>query len=89
MEIKFISYDGSEYALCAGTLTVEIDGREFKITGLISGGSCGFDEEGNEEVTEGPWSIGDWPEDFPENAKDTVIALVNENVTHGCCGGCI
>ena len=56
---------------------------------LHSGGSAGFDEEWNDHVEDGPWSISDWPEGFPESLKEKAEELVNENVSYGCCGGCL
>lgn len=37
----------------------------------------------------GPWSITDWPENFPEKLKPVVLALVNSQIRQGCCGGCL
>lgn len=90
-EIEFMSYDGDYPNLCSGVLVMKIDGVLWKFDShsLSSGGSVSFDDNWSEEVIEGEWSIGRWPENFPEEAKQRTIDLVNENVSHGCCGGCV
>lgn len=91
--MKFISYDGDWPNLCRGTLVVEKDGNQYSIYGaLISGGWCGFDPDGEDQVEEGPWIID--PDELPNELKnDNDIAeleeLANTNVPHGCCGGCL
>lgn len=51
--MKFISYDGDWPNLCRGTLVVEKDGNQYSIYGaLISGGWCGFDPDGEDQVEE-------------------------------------
>lgn len=91
--MKFISYDGDWPNLCRGTLVVEKDGNQYSIyRALISGGWCGFDPDGEDQVEEGPWIID--PDELPNELKnDNDIAeleeLANTNVPHGCCGGCL
>lgn len=91
-EVKFISYDGKAPTLCSGTLEIEVAGVQFKLENVLeSGGSVTFDEEWEETITEGPWKIADYAE-FPEELepfKEKILELVNENVEHGCCGGCV
>lgn len=91
MEIKLISYDGEWPNLCSGTLIVEIDGKtwEFPSHSLSSGGSVWFDESWSEHVEDGPWGISNWPEGYPEEAKEKTVDLVNEEIHWGCCGGCV
>lgn len=86
-----VQYDGKYPNLCAGELVVTVSGKiwKFPYGCLSSGGTCGFDEHWNEEVTTGEWSIMTWPEDFPESLKDAVVVAVNTRIEHGCCGGCI
>lgn len=87
-----IRYDGSYPNLCSGTLVVIVDGERewvFPAHSLHSGGSVSFDEHWSEDVTSGSWSINDWPESFPEDLKDEVLDVVNSEVSHGCCGGCV
>lgn len=87
MELKFVSYDGAWPNLCSGTLILSLDGREIQFPDycIASGGSC----TKSCRIKKGEWSITKYPEDFPEELKDRAIELVNENVPHGCCGGCI
>jgi hypothetical protein len=87
--VEFVSYDGRYPNLCAGELVVRVYGATWTIHRLSSGGSVTFDKEWNENVSDGDWSIEEWPDGFPEEAKKDVVDLVNEKVTHGCCGGCV
>lgn len=91
MEVKFISYDGEYPVLCFGILILSVDGIEYKFPEhcLSSGGSVWFDDDWSEHIEKGKWSILKWPKDFPEDAKDAAIQIVNENVPFGCCGGCV
>ena len=89
--IKFISYDGAYPNLCRGTLTVEKDGKQYSMYGvLVSRGSVSFDADWEANVEEGDWII-DRNRLAPElqDDLDELEALVNEYVPHGCCGGCI
>lgn len=97
--VKFVSYTGRYPNLCSGILTLEIDGEEYKFGGYgfddesifkrfwYSGGGLLSDYSG---VTNGEWriDIGDLPERFQKYAYE-IDAVFNENVEHGCCGGCI
>lgn len=90
--IKFISYDGKWPALCMGTLTVEKDGKQYSMKYiLVSGGSCGFRNGYSESYIEyGEGSI--YKDRLPEELKKDVeelTYLVNKNIPHGCCGGCL
>ena len=90
MEIK-IEYDGAYPNLCSGTLTAYVDGKKYNFPEycLSSGGSVSFDDEWNEQISEGEWSVSEWPKDMPDDIKDAVLAAINENILHGCCGGCV
>jgi hypothetical protein len=88
--VKFISYTGRFPNLCRGTLTVEIEGQLVEIRGFCSGGSVWFDDNWDEQVEEGPWSIDD--DDIPREYleyKDEILSCMNNNVLYGCCGGCV
>lgn len=91
-----IKYDGSYPNLCSGNLTVIIEDKkhgkkeiEFPSYCLSSCGSVSFDDDWNENISEGEWSIEKWPKDFPEELKKSVLAAVNEQIEHGCYGGCV
>ncbi|MEA1998186.1 MAG: hypothetical protein U9N61_02520 [Euryarchaeota archaeon] len=90
MDIK-IKYDGAYPNLCSGNLSVIIDGKEWMFPQycLISGGYVSFDENWTDTVGKGPWSVFNWPKDFPDNLKEPVLDAINENIPHGCCGGCV
>lgn len=87
--IKFVSYDGEYPNLCCGTLVMEIDGQEvvFPEYCLCSGGSVWFDDDYDEHVTKGPWTVR-VPAGL-EHLKEEIEDCVNENIPWGCCGGCV
>jgi len=86
-----ISYDGSYPNLCSGTLIVYIDNKEWRFPSycLESGGGVWFDDNKDEHVEHGRWTVSDWPDDFPDEYKKAVTNEINCNIKHGCCGGCI
>ena len=86
-----IKYNGTYPNLCSGTLIVTVDGHRwvFPPHCLSSGGSVWFDDEGDEQMDEGPWSVYEWPTGFPDNLKPAVLDAINEHISYGCCGGCI
>lgn len=90
MNIK-IEYDGKYPNLCSGHLVVIIDGKKWIFPNycLTSHGSACFDDDNEELICQGDWSIDGWPTDFPENLKTIVAQEVNEEIPHGCCGGCL
>lgn len=86
--IKFISYDGKYPNLCSDTLILEVDGKKRVLShALCSGGSAGVDGNLNGFVTYGAWAVN-LPEDLEPYRKE-IEELVNSEVPHGCCGGCI
>jgi len=89
--VRLLEYNLPSYASCSGTFTVEVDGEKWFFGGgaLITGGNVSFDENWSEHVEEGPWRIGIWPEDFPEDKKWEVLEAINEEIPWGCCGGCV
>ena len=89
--LEFKSYDGEYPNLCSGKLIMTLDGKdvEFHKHCLDSGGYVTFDENWNEEVGEGEWTITDFPDNFPEELKEKATDIVNTNIPHGCCGGCV
>lgn len=87
--VEFVSYDGDFPNLCSGTLVLRIDGEDvvFPKHCMCSGGNVWFDDEWCEHVKSGEWSVS-VPEKYA-NLKDDIERCVNENVEHGCCGGCV
>lgn len=85
--IEFVDYTGEYPCLCSGTLTIKVNGKEYKIEGLRSGGRVWFDDNWGDHVETGPWSIA-LPEEIRQY-KDEIEEIVNEKVPWGCCGGCI
>lgn len=90
MEIK-IEYDGKYPCLCMGHLIVWIDDVkwDFGRYSLSSGGHIHRNENWDMWATEGEWSIDEFPKDFPNELKELVLLKINEEIPHGCCGGCI
>lgn len=90
--VEFVSYDGKYPCLCTGTLTIKVDGKGYRFNhamvsgGAIYGGACTDWDMWSEQ--------GDWEIDLREHPelepyKEEITRVVNENVEHGCCGGCI
>jgi hypothetical protein len=95
--VKFISYDGKHPCLCMGTLILEINGTKhsFGNKGKFpefwsSGGTCGFTGDWEANVTDGEWiiNVDEIPEQFRQYTNE-IDEVFNDNVTYGCCGGCI
>ena len=95
--IKFISYDGEHPCLCMGTLVLDINGirHTFGNEGEFpkfwsSGGTCCLTSKWKVKTTYGDWiiNIDKIPEQFRQYAGE-IDKIFNDNVEHGCCGGCI
>ena len=86
-----VSYDGKYPNLCSGNLSVSIDGNVYQFPDycLQSGGFVSFDEDWQEHVVEGDWEITDWPANLPIEYRQEVLDAVNDQIPHGCCGGCV
>ena len=86
--VEFVSYDGLYPNLCGGELVLKIDGEIVSLGRcLCSGGDVWFDDDWEETVEEGEWSV-EVPPKY-EHLKFKITDIVNENVPFGCCGGCI
>lgn len=87
--VKFVSYDGEYPCLCMGKLVLNIDGSDVQFPSycLSSGGSCGFDDDWNDWISKGDWSVN-VPEEY-KDLKDEITKVVNDNIPNGCCGGCL
>ena len=90
--VEFVSYDGAYPNLCTGQLVLKINGqvREFSRHCLQSGGTVWFDNDWNAHIENGRWSIDPPPppEDL-EPLRKEIEECINENIPHGCCGGCV
>lgn len=87
--VKFISYDGVFPHLCAGTLVLNIKGKDVALkNALITGGSIWFDEDNLEHVYYGDWELREIPAEY-EEYREEILKVVNKNVRCGCCGGCV
>lgn len=88
--VEFISYNGKWPCLCMGTLTIKVDGKTYWLKhAMVSGGGICRNEEWDMWTEEGDWEVNldEYPELVPY--KEEITRIVNENVEHGCCGGCI
>lgn len=75
--------------MCSGTLVLKINGVERILEHcLSSGGSVSFDESWRETVIQGKWSVHDLPNDL-KPVREESEDCINENIPHGCCGGCV
>jgi hypothetical protein len=86
--VEFVSYDGMYPNLCSGTLVVRVGNKRFSFDdhALRSGGGL----DANYDPIIGDWDIDDdkWPEGLSKTLKADIVKLVNETISHGCCGGC-
>lgn len=86
--VEFVSYDGVYPYLCSGTLIVRIDGKEVSLGRCLeSGGGCCWNDP-DDTVWQGEWDISDIPHEY-EKYRNEIKKVVNDNVHHGCCGGCL
>ena len=88
--VEFVSYDGEYPCLCFGTLTIKVDGITYRFkNALISGGGIFENDEFDMWAEEGEWEIDLKEHPELEPYKEEITRIINENVEHGCCGGCI
>ena len=87
--VEFVSYDGSYPNLCTGKTILKINGETVILPpySLTSGGYFLVDEDRTESVCKGLWSV-DLPEELEQYRRE-IEDCINDNVPHGCCGGCI
>lgn len=90
--IEFVEYDGCYPNLCSGDLIISVNGLRYTIKkySLISGGSVWFDDDWNEHVEHGLWTIRE--DALPDELKihkEKIEKVINENIPEGCCGGCV
>ena len=101
MDIKFISYTGKYPNLCAGVLTLEIDGKlitfgnSYTLQGdyarfWYSGGHIYCTPDGDYGSCCDAWKLDSAVlPDFLKPYGQQLIQIFNDNVFWGCCGGCI
>ncbi len=88
--VEFVSYDGKWPCLCYGTLIIKVDGKTYSFNNaMISGGRICCDDSWDMQAEEGDWEIDLEEHTELEPYKEEITRVVNENVKHGCCGGCI
>jgi len=85
-----VSYDGDYPNACSGKLEIKVDGELIysKKHCCSSTGSVSFDDDWNENVTQGELN---W-EDANDFAEDLEILRAVYSVLDGvgvCCGGCV
>lgn len=102
MEIKFVGYGGEYPFLCAGPLTLLIDGKEMTFGDSFEfvcdypsfwecNGIVNIDIENDEYyVTDGDWVIVESRlPDFLKPYAEELAEILNQNVPRGHCGGCL
>ena len=84
-KFEFVSYTGEWPNLCSGIMTFKVNGKKYQIKRLESGGGLDSDYE----PFEGEWKIKEdrLPEELRPFRKE-IEKLANDNIEHGCCGGC-
>lgn len=88
--VEFVSYDGKYPCLCMGTLTIKVDGKIYMFYhAMVSRGHVCRDDDWNMWAEEGDWEVNLYEHPELEPYKEEITRVVNENVEHGCCGGCI
>ena len=102
--VEFISYNGAFPNLCKGELELKVNGELYTFGGSCldnekkmymmfwhSGGECGYTKNYNEDIVlDGEWTIcvEQLPQELQQYANEIDI-LFNDNVSWGCCGGCL
>lgn len=87
--VEFIDYNGNFPNLCSGTLIIKVNEKIYELDHiLISGGSVWFDDDWNEHVEDGDWSLSSLPQEI-QHLHDEILALVQQHIPCGCCGGCV
>lgn len=97
--ITFVSYTGAWPSLCAGILKLVIDGETVTFGPSTSvekpmydrfWRSGGYTNWATKEVVERGWCVcaDELPEQYRAYA-DEIQAVMDANIPHGCCGGCI
>jgi len=85
-----VKYDGEWPNLCSGHLILTVDGKVFDFGEFcLSSGGCVYSDGDDYKISTGKWTVNVWPDDFPEDIKDYAVFRINQEIPHGCCGGCI
>lgn len=89
-----LEIDGAIYKF--GGSFINADPRPDFPSFWTSGGYAGCNGHGDELIESGPWIMGYNKEaikkidlNFYPNATEQFLEIMNQNVTNGCCGGCI
>lgn len=93
--VKFVAYTGVYPNLCSGVLTLEIDGEEVVFGYNNKSHYQPFWHSGGGITAAGDTYSGEWiidakyiPSKYRQYAEE-INREFNDNVEHGCCGGCI
>lgn len=86
--VKFVSYSGRYPNLCSGILTLNIDGIDVIFGNKFIDNTAQYPRFWESGCGD-EWKIDvmELPEDFRRYAAE-IDRVFNENVEHGCCGGC-
>lgn len=91
-----VKIDGTEYTFGVDTslpmkkMLEFIDSEDYLPKFWTSGGGVYFDNDYNEDVRSAPWELmeNELPDKFKKYGQE-LIDVFNQNVPHGCCGGCV
>lgn len=88
-KVEFVSYDGKYPNLCSGALVLRIDGEItiFPEYCMSSGGRVWFDDSWKGHVYQDDWRV-EVPVKY-RHLQEEINKVVNNNVSRGCCGGCL
>ena len=85
--IEFIGIREAPWALCGSNVILRINGQKIEFDHILSSGD--YVSWGEEDVIEqGPWTVQCLPE-YLEKYKKEIAEVINNNISWGCCGGCI
>lgn len=96
--VEFVSYSGTYPCLCMGMLILKIDAKEVKFGNKYSYKDVDYPKfwqsggriDSDYHVYSGEWEIDveELPKQYRKYAAE-IDYIFNENVSHGCCGGCV
>jgi hypothetical protein len=91
--VQFVSYSGQYPHLCKGTLVILVGKTTYKLKDvLVSGGFVEVCEDGKASIEEGPWEFNSQLNRIPLKLQQyykEILSIVNCEIEHGCCGGCV
>ncbi|MCP3681282.1 MAG: hypothetical protein GY861_01205 [bacterium] len=81
---------GKNYpSLHSAALAIIIDGIRYKFPPfcLTWHGADADNDNWTDHITDGSWSVNEWPGDFPDGLKSIAEIAINRDIQPGCDGG--